>query len=134
MTLTQRSATLIDFPARPADDAALFIYEHKSRVPFTIERVFVIRAEQACVRGQHAHRACHQLLICLEGRVEVIIDDGKTKSTIILDRADQGLLIPAGLWGQQHYDAGSILMVLASLPYDEADYIRDYDAFLKFAG
>lgn len=122
----------IDFPQRLSPGAVLSIYEHPADVPFAIARVFVTNAESAILRGDHAHRECQQLLVCVHGRVSVTVDDGAKKMTAELDRPGKGLLIPAGLWASQAYDEGAVLMVMASHGYDEADYIRDYADYLQY--
>ena len=124
----------ITFPAKPSDEASLFVYEHKSHVPFNIERVFVISAEQACDRGAHAHKKCNQLLVCLNGQVELTIKDGKNEKNIMMSNPAKGILVPAGLWAEQSYGNDSILMVLTDQPYDESDYIRGYNDYLKHVG
>ncbi len=122
----------IDFPVMLSPGAVLSIYEYPSHVPFPIARVFVTNAESAIDRGDHAHRECQQLLVCVKGRVAVTVDDGRAKITAVLDEPGKGLLVPAGLWASQSYDAGAALMVLASHGYDEADYIRNYDDYLAY--
>lgn len=124
----------ITFPAKLSNDASLFVYEHTSHVPFNIERVFVVSAEQACNRGAHAHKKCNQLLVCLKGRIELTIKDGKAQKNVMMSDPAKGMLVPAGLWAEQSYDSGSVLMVLTDQPYDESDYIRDYNDYLKYCG
>lgn len=126
------AARLIAFPSRPTEVAVLSVYECPKDVPFPIARVFVINAMAATDRGAHAHYECQQLLVCLQGRVRVTLDDGRQRSTVVLENPEQGLLVPAGIWAEQHYEEKSILMVLASHGYDEADYIRDYSVYREF--
>ena len=101
-------------------------------LPFTPVRLFtVFDVPSTEVRGEHAHRRCEQLLVCLHGSVRCLVDDGTHRAEFLLDRADVGLYIPALRWGTQYrYSADAILAVLASLPYDPDDYIRSYDEFL----
>ena len=83
------------------------------------------------VRGQHAHHRCEQLLVALHGAVTCVVDDGRTRRSVRLDRPDVGLYMPPMTWGTQYqYSSDAVLGVVASLPYDSDDYIRDYDDFL----
>ncbi|WP_458409194.1 sugar 3,4-ketoisomerase [Bacteroides congonensis] len=103
-------------------------------VPFDIKRVFYsydIPGGEA--RGAHAHKSCHQLLVAASGSYEVVLDDGINKRTILLNRPFYGLHIPPGIWAaEQGFSSGSICLVLASHVYEEDDYIRDYQTFLKY--
>ena len=103
-------------------------------VPFDIKRVFYsydIPGGES--RGAHAHKKCHQFLVAASGCFEVLLDDGCSKRTVLLNRPFYGLHIPPGIWAsEQGFSSGSICLVLASLPYEKEDYIRDYDEFLKF--
>lgn len=83
-------------------------------------------------RGGHAHHLCHQFLISMAGGFEVTLDDGKQKRVICLKEPDQGLHVPPGIWVDLlSLEPASILVVLASHGYDESDYIRQYEVFLK---
>jgi serine acetyltransferase len=101
-------------------------------LPFQPARFFaVFGVPSKDVRGEHAHRRCAQVLICLRGSVRCIVDDGVRRDEVLLDRPGTGLYVPALIWGTQFdYSADAVLGVFASTPYDGADYIRDYDEFL----
>jgi acetyltransferase-like isoleucine patch superfamily enzyme/dTDP-4-dehydrorhamnose 3,5-epimerase-like enzyme len=101
-------------------------------IPFSPQRWFMVYDVPSLhVRGEHAHRACEQFLICVSGQVMVAVDDGENRAEVMLDGPTVGIYIPAGIWGSQfRYDSDAVLLVLASLPYDPDDYIRDYDEFL----
>jgi hypothetical protein len=87
------------------------------------------------VRGEHAHRRCDQFLVCARGTLNVVVDDGVHTEEIHLDRPDVGLRVPPLIWARQYkYSPDALLLVLASDPYDPADYIRDYDEFLSVIG
>lgn len=114
-------------------ESRLSVFENGRQVPFTVERVFLVHADRTAQRGHHAHRRCSQALICVAGTCDVVIDDGRTRRTVTLTGPSRGILVPAGIWAEQRYrTAGTILMVLCDLLYDEADYIRDYNAFLRY--
>ena len=101
-------------------------------LPFQPKRYFiVVDVPSREVRGEHAHRHCAQLLVCLKGRVCCVVDDGKGREEIVLDSPETALHIPPMVWGVQYgYSEDAVLLVLASEEYDPDDYIRDYDAFL----
>ena len=124
----------IPFPLRTSPEADLIVYEGNKEVPFSLKRVFVLKAFQQTDRGAHAHKDCAQLLVCLNGECIVTCDDGTHKATHILTDPEQGLLIPPTIWAKQDYQAGTVLMVLTDHPYDESDYLRDYNDFLAFRG
>ena len=124
---------LLKLPFDCAENGDLTVIEGLAHVPFAIARVFVVRGKDGSVRGQHAHRACTQLLTCPYGSVEVRCDDGNMRAAYILDRPDVGLLIPPGIWAQQSYlVANSVLTVLCDRPYESEDYIRNYDDFKAY--
>jgi UDP-2-acetamido-3-amino-2,3-dideoxy-glucuronate N-acetyltransferase len=105
-------------------------------LPFEPERLFIIfDVPSKEVRGEHAHRQCHQLLICLRGSVVVLVDDGDNRQEFVLDDLTQGLHLPPMVWGTQYkYTRDAMLLVVASHRYDPADYIRSYDQFLAERG
>jgi UDP-2-acetamido-3-amino-2,3-dideoxy-glucuronate N-acetyltransferase len=107
--------------------------EFASQVPFAPKRFFMIfDVPGKDVRGEHAHRACHQFLVCARGSLRVVVDDGKESEEISLDSPDIGLYLPPMVWAVQYkYSSDALLLVFASDPYDPADYIRDYDEFLS---
>ena len=136
-----RLATLNDvrpitFRAMPAEDRLLVAVEAERDAPFAIRRVFTVRADRADLTGgRHAHRQCHQLLVCVHGACDVAcLLDGPADSRVwTLDRPDCGLLVPPGIWAEQRYRvAGTVIMVLCDRPYEADDYIRDFDAYRAF--
>ena len=100
-------------------------------MPFVPRRFFVISdVPDESIRGEHAHRTLHQLLVCLAGSVVAEVSDGTAKRAVTLDVPHVGLHIPPMVWGvQHHYSRDAVLMVLASAEYDPADYIRDSAQF-----
>jgi dTDP-4-dehydrorhamnose 3,5-epimerase-like enzyme len=111
----------------------LTFIEQENHVPFEIKRVFYLYdIPTGEDRGAHAHKDLHQFLICLSGSFDVAIDDGTNKSVVHLNRPWIGLHIPPMIWASEvNFDAGSVCLALASIAYDEHDYIRNYDDFLK---
>jgi acetyltransferase-like isoleucine patch superfamily enzyme/dTDP-4-dehydrorhamnose 3,5-epimerase-like enzyme len=102
-------------------------------VPFVPRRYFfVFDVPGKDVRGEHAHRRCHQFLVCVRGSLAVVVDDGGASEEIALDGPDVGLSLPPMIWAVQYkYSADALLLVFASDVYDATDYIRDYDEFLS---
>jgi len=100
--------------------------------PFAPKRCFVVmdvRSKE--VRGEHAHRCCEQLLVCVKGSMACVVDDGVRHQEVLLDTPEVGLYVPVMVWTTQYkYTEDAVLLVFASDPYDPDDYIRDYDAFL----
>ena len=115
---------------------ALTFGEIDKHLPFTPKRFFVIYdVPSTRVRGEHAHRQLHQFLVCVRGSCSVVLDDGHQREEVALDRATVGLHIPPMVWAVQYkYSRDSLLLVLASDVYDETDYIRDYDEFVREVG
>lgn len=125
-------------PLRVASDlrGSLAAIELGTDLPFVPARFFaVFDVPSKDVRGEHAHRACEQVLVCLRGSVACIVDDGTQRTEVLLDRPSVGLYMPAMTWGTQYrYTDDAVLGVFASLPYDSGDYIRTYETFLSEVG
>lgn len=102
-------------------------------LPFVPRRIFTVYdVPSESVRGAHAHRVCSQFLVCTAGAVSCLVDDGRAREEVRLATPDIGLHIPPMVWGTQwRYSRDAVLLVLASHPYDGADYIRDYEEFLE---
>lgn len=121
----------IEVEARKGNLTIAYNNEH---FPYDVKRVFYsydIPGGEA--RGAHAHRECHQFLIAASGSFEVLLDDGRNKRTVLLNRPFYGLHVLPGIWAsEQGFSSGSICLVLASENYFEEDYIRSYDDYLKY--
>jgi hypothetical protein len=105
-------------------------------VPFPIERIYYLYdIPGGETRGGHAHLELQQLIVSVMGAFDLVLDDGVERRTVRLDRAHRGLYVPKMIWRElTNFSSGAICMVLASLPYDEMDYVRDYDDFLARKG
>ena len=110
------------------------IVENNNEVPFDINRVYYLYDIPGGEdRGAHGHKELRQLIIAASGSFDIILDDGKVKRSITLNRPYIGLLVVPGIWRELiNFSSGAICMVLASHKYDENDYLRDYSEFLKF--
>jgi UDP-2-acetamido-3-amino-2,3-dideoxy-glucuronate N-acetyltransferase len=125
---------LFELPFAEDSRGSLSFAELDKDLPFAVKRCFwVFDVPSNKVRGEHAHRLCHQFLICVSGQVSVMMDNGEKRAEVLLDRPNQGLFLPAGVWGVQYkYSQDAVLIVLASHEYDKHDYIRNYDEFLEY--
>ena len=103
-------------------------------IPFETKRIYYLYdVPGGESRGGHAHKNLHQLIIAASGSFDVILDDGSVKRTVNLSRPYFGLYFPPGIWRElNNFSSGSICLVLASEEYDEDDYIRSYEEFLRF--
>ena len=116
------------------DRGTLSFAEIGNGLPFTPHRYFLVyNVPAGTTRGGHAHRRCEQFLVAVHGSVAVSVDDGESRTEHLLERPDQGLHIPAGIWGEQRYlSDDACLLVLASEPYDVEEYLADYSEFIAF--
>ena len=105
-------------------------------VPFEIKRVYYMYdTGEGVIRGCHAHKKLDQVLICLKGSCKILLDNGMEKETVSMEKPYEGLYITGNIWREMYdFTPDAVLIVLASEPYNEDDYIRDYDAFLRFIG
>ena len=123
---------LIELPYHKENNGDLVVVEGEI-IPFSIKRVFNVRQQKGDIRGRHAHRHCSQLLICTNGAVEVKCDNSSTTEIYVLDKPNIGLFIAPGIWADQKYlENNTILTVLCDRPFEEADYLRNYDDFKLF--
>jgi hypothetical protein len=111
---------------------SLTVGEVPAEIPFDPKRYFVVYGVPSLeLRGEHAHKSCEQFLLCLNGSVRVLLDDGTNRCEVILDCPSMGVYMPAMIWGTQYrYSRDAVLLVFASLPYSEIDYVRDYGQFI----
>lgn len=118
------------------DRGQLVALEEFKDIPFQVKRVYYMYDTGAGVtRGCHAHRCLEQILICIHGSCTVRLDNGREKKSVPLERPYEGLYISGNMWREMHdFSEDAVLLVLASELYDETDYIRDYDEFLKLSG
>lgn len=123
----------IDLPVLGDDRGSLVAIEALGTIPFEVKRVYYIFDTKVGVsRGFHAHHQLQQLAVCVSGKCRMRLDNGQTKEDIWLDSPSKGLIIGDMIWREMHdFSEDCVLLVLASEHYDEADYIRDYDEFLK---
>ena len=111
----------------------LVALEELKDIPFEIKRVYYLYDTQKGVRrGGHAHRDLEQILVCIHGSCKILLDSGTERKTVLLEKPYEGLYVANNVWREMYdFSSDAVLLVLASQYYDENDYIRDYDIFLK---
>jgi dTDP-4-dehydrorhamnose 3,5-epimerase-like enzyme len=123
----------VTFSALGDDRGSLVALEGNKSVPFDIKRVYYIFGTQPGVaRGFHAHKALKQVAICVTGKCKMLLYNGTEKAEVWLDSPSKGVVIDPMIWHEMHdFSPDCVLLVLASEHYDESDYIRDYENFIK---
>lgn len=124
---------LINFEVMGDETGSLVAIEGMGNIPFEVKRVYYIFGTTSnAVRGKHAHRNLQQLIFCPVGSCEFTLDDGVERRTVRLQMPNQGLYIKGNIWREfSAFSPDCVVMVLASAIFDESDYIRDYQEFLK---
>lgn len=127
---------LIPLQTHGDDRGSLVALEDGHNIPFAIKRVYYIfNTKEGVARGFHAHKQLKQVAIAVRGSCRFVLDDGKERVDFLLNDPAQGLLIESFMWREMHdFSEDCVLMVLADQHYDESDYVRDYDEFVKMAG
>jgi dTDP-4-dehydrorhamnose 3,5-epimerase-like enzyme len=123
---------MIDLPKISDPRGNLTFVEGGSQIPFDIQRVYYLYdVPGGAERGGHAHKDLHQLIIAMSGSFDVVLDDGKNKKRVHMNRSYNGLYVCPMIWRElDNFSSGAVLMVLASNKYDEADYYREYTDFM----
>ncbi|WP_396597025.1 sugar 3,4-ketoisomerase [Dokdonia sp. R86516] len=121
---------LIEIP-RITDPRGNLAVIEKEVLPYAINRVYYLHdVPSGAYRGGHAHKECKELLIAVSGSFEVVLDNGKEKERVMLNKPNQGLLIDVNIWRElENFSSGAVCLVLASHEYDEDDYIRNYETY-----
>lgn len=116
------------------DERGSLIMLESTNLPFKPVRTFYMyETMQQVRRGLHAHKSGNQFLVCVSGSCKILLDDGHKKEVVLLDRPDEGVYVPCQLWREMFdFSNGAVLMVVADQPYDEKDYIRNYQEFLEY--
>lgn len=133
MTEFLGGARLLQLPRITSESGSLTAVELGEGVPFEIARVFYLYDIPAGAhRGGHAHRVLEEVIVAVMGSITVELDDGRERHTVDLRQPDVGLYVPTMLWAELvDFASGSIAVVLASIPFDEAEYVRDHDEYLR---
>lgn len=132
--ITVFDCSLIELPKIQNRAGNITPVHNNIQIPFKIKRIFYLYdIPGGESRGAHAHKECHQFLVAVSGSFEVLLDDGKTKRIVQLNRPNWGIHIPPGIWASEvNFSSGSICLVLASQYYAEKDYLRNYENYLEF--
>lgn len=131
--MTIQEAKIVELPKFLDRRGNLSIIEEFENIPFKIERTYwIYDVPGGETRGGHAYRENQEFIVALSGSFDVMLDDGKEEKVFTLNRSYYGLYVPKGMWRQmRNFSTNSLALVLSSTRYDEADYIRDYQEFLK---
>ncbi len=123
--------TLLDLPRIPDERGNLTFVEGERHIPFNIQRVYwIYDVPGGQVRGGHAYCDLEEFIIAISGSFDVVVDDGANRSVYTLNRSYMGLYVPPLTWRQlRNFSTNAVCLILASLPFSESDYIRDYDRF-----
>ena len=127
---------MCNFQQHGDERGQLVALEETKEIPFRIKRVYYMYdTGEGVHRGFHAHKNLEQILICVHGSCKILLDDGTDKEIVVLDNPHEGVYVANHMWREMYdFSPDAVLLVLASELYDESDYIRDYDEFLRFVG
>ena len=133
MLILMERVKIIKLPKIQDYRGNLSVIEEFKNIPFKIERTFwIYDVPGGEIRGGHAYKENQEFIVALSGSFDVILDDGKEKKTFSLNRSYYGLYIPQGIWRQmENFSTNSLVLVLTSTPYNEFDYIYDYNEFKR---
>jgi hypothetical protein len=134
-----RSFELIDADPSDTGNGSLLMFQSggaRGNVPFGIKKVLVVTGmKPGDVRGKHAHRETQEIVVAVRGGCDVEVDDGVTKETVHIEGWSRSILLRAQAWRTlKNFKQDTLLLIIADTEYDEADYIRDYQDFLKLVG
>lgn len=123
---------LVELLVKGDERGSLIALEGQRNLPFAVARVYYVFGTLPGVsRGFHAHRKLNQLAVAISGSCTMVVDDGTRRVPVMLDAPTRGLLLGPMVWREMHdFSPDCVLLVMADTPYDESDYIRDYQAFL----
>jgi len=134
MTNNKLADTIINLPMFSDERGSLTFAESNNHLPFPVRRIFYItNTPQNGNRGHHAHKITNQVLFCLQGSVLIKLDDGKNKTEYLLNKPNVGIIVRNRVWhSMENFSKNAVLLVVASTHYNENEYIRNYDDFIKF--
>lgn len=122
---------LLDFPKVLDERGNLSFIQNSDQIPFDIERIYLIYdVPGGAIRGGHAYRQNQEVIIAISGSFDLVVNDGQSKVKYSLNRSYYGLYVPNGLWRQlENFSTNSLCLIIASQPYEENDYVRDFNEF-----
>ena len=126
--------SIVELSRHHHEKGNITVVENSSTIPFEVRRTYYLYdIPGGESRGGHAHRKLQQVIVAASGSFSVTLNDGRVKRTFVMNRPYQGLLIVPGIWRTlEDFSSGSVCLVLASEKYEESDYIRDYEEFIKY--
>ncbi|HUD19861.1 MAG TPA: FdtA/QdtA family cupin domain-containing protein [Patescibacteria group bacterium] len=126
---------IIDIPV-VIDEGKLMFAEIEKHIPFAIKRFYFISdIIPGAIRGMHAHKKTKQMLFCIRGSITMALDNGNKRESFRMDKPERGVFLDAMMWHEMSdFSSDSLLLVVASDPYEEEDYIRDYKTFIQLSG
>ncbi len=132
--MTLNDIQVIELPKIMDERGNLTFIEAQNHVPFDIRRTYMIYdVPGGEIRGSHAYKELDELIVALSGSFDLVVNDGGNEKTYTLNRSYNAIYVPHGLWRTlQNFSTNSLCLVLASTDYDETDYIRDYEDYLKY--
>ncbi|MBW7944365.1 FdtA/QdtA family cupin domain-containing protein [Patescibacteria group bacterium] len=135
---TNSSAKLIQFIDIPKvyDEGILVFSEALRHIPFEIKRFYLIHnVIEHAVRGKHAHKKTRQVLFCVQGSITIILDDGRSREAVKLNKSHRGILLDTMIWHEMvSFQKNTVLLVVASEYFEESDYVRSYKDFIQLKG
>lgn len=122
---------LINMPIVVDSRGSLCFATNEQEIPFPVQRVFwIYDVPSGKCRGGHSHRTCAEVVVPVKGNFTMMVDDGRSRFSVVLDSPSKGILIPAGLWCElSDFAPGTVVLVMASQPYDATGYIHDYTLY-----
>lgn len=124
---------IIDFEVHADNRGNLCSLSNNKEIPFEVKRIYYTwDMPYDVIRGGHAHKKLDEVMVCLSGSCDFVLDDGKEKVTVTLDKPNKGLYIKANLWRDfRNFSKDCVVVLIASELYDTEDYIRDYNEYLN---
>lgn len=131
---TVEDCQIVELPIVHNESGSISVLENNGNIPFDIQRVYYLYdVPMGAERGGHGHYELQQYVVAASGSFTFVLDDGKNKKEVFLNHPNKALHIKPGIWREmKDFSSGSVCLVLASHPYDEQDYMREYGDYLKF--